>query len=146
MTQTEQTVFTTDEQQRNQAFIDRKQSGESMINRLRDWEVGQIVWGYDSVQETGSTGKTFTREEYGGYGDIEDTDRGHERALQMYEARCEQTSTGPTALFCWVGKIQRVRVEAPDPSDPGEPPLTFAELDAVKVLESTFVPSEEDDE
>jgi len=137
-TDTDETIFTADESRRNELFVEMKQRGEHMIHRLRDWQVGQIVWGYDLHRENGSsTGKTFTR---GGASseDILRDERGHEQAKEMYETRTEQIQSG--AAFYWVGRITRVRVEGRNPADPGEPPLKFAELEQVKVLDSTCVP------
>lgn len=116
-------------------FENKKADGEQMIHRLRDWAVGDVVFGYDVVTDSSaSTGKTFRREEPSAGG----TKSGVQRALDALDAQpVSGDSLGEdTHVFAWVARIESVRTEPRDPMDPGEPPLKFAELKDVAVIAS----------
>lgn len=109
-----------------------KASGKQMIHRLRDWEPGDVIFGYDVIQANGSmSGKTFKRgSELGGNSAIRNALNGLEDQPLFGE-----TLSDGTVAFAWVGRIVRTRQERGDPMD-GEPGLKFAELEDVTVLAS----------
>ena len=111
-------------------FEQSKMSGEVIIHRLRDWEAGDVVCGYDVVSDGASHGKTFKRG--GEFGDtlaIEQAIDGVRNAPLLGETLDEDTTA-----FAWVGIIESTRTEGPNPADPGEPPLKFGTLKQVSVL------------
>ena len=149
-------VLTADPKTREEAFKEHKENGEQMVHRLRDWEKGDILWGYESVSGSGSTGKTFSRrnrenrEERIGDLDGLDPQDAHESARQAFESMTDPDKTslggGPdTSVFLYAARIESVRTEGPGP-DPGEPPLKFARLGKVVVVDSAYIPPEADDE
>lgn len=111
-------------------FARQKERGEALVHRLRDWEAGDRVIGYDVVSENASHGKTFRPD-----GRLLDSD-------EPIAAITEQ-ATGPlydpesdSEVFVWSATIERVQTEPRGP-DPGEPPLKFAELRDVTVERSS---------
>jgi hypothetical protein len=102
-------------------------SGEQMVHRLRDWTDGDTLYGVTSFnQDTGtSSGKTFR--EGGEYG--EDAEQ---KARNQYE-RPGLPMSGVTVLFR--ATVRNPRTEPRNPADPGEPPLKFATLTDVDVLD-----------
>jgi hypothetical protein len=116
-------------EERIKQFEESKMNRQVMIHRLRDWEAGDVVFGYDVVGETSSTGKTFRRN--GEYGE----ELAIEKAINaMRNAPAIGELSEDSQVFAWVGKIERVRTEPRDPHDPGEPPLKHAQLEQVSVL------------
>lgn len=114
------------------AFERYKQDGEQMIHRLRDWEAGDTVFGYDILGESGGTGKTFKRG--GEMGDIP----AFRKAIQGFDnvpAIGDELGDGKVA-FLWSAEIETTRTDPRDLNDPGEPPLKYAELSNVTVLAS----------
>lgn len=116
---------------RNEQFEREKAQGEQMIHRLRDWEAGDVIFGYEVHSGSGSTGKTFKRG--GEHGDTP----AFRKAIQGFDnapVLGDELSEGSTA-YVWSATIQKTRT-APRGPDPGEPPLKFAELEDVTVLAS----------
>lgn len=108
-------------------FARQKERGEAIVHRLRDWEAGDKIIGYDVVSGNASHGKTFKPD-----GRLLDSD-------DPLSAVVEQ-ATGPlydpesdSEVFVWSATIERVRTEPRDPADPGEPPLKHAQLSDVTV-------------
>lgn len=118
--------------ERIRQFEEDKSSGEQMIHRLRDWEAGDVIFGYDVIQANGSmSGKTFKRgNSLGGNSCVENALAGLENQPLIGD-----TLSDGTVAFAWVGRIVRTRQERGDPMD-GEPGLKFAELEDVTVLAS----------
>lgn len=115
--------------ERIEQFEESKMNGETMIHRLRDWEAGDVVFGYDVVSDGASHGKTFRR------GDVHGDEFAIERAINAVRDAPlvgDELSEG-TVAFAWVGKVEKTRTEPPGP-DPGEPPLKMAELEQVSVV------------
>lgn len=146
-------IRTDDTKQREQAFREHKQAGEHMVHRLRSWEEGDILWGWESVRPGGTTGKTYRRADaqrmQGKDFEYLDPDDSHESARGGYEAVADPHKAsmggGPdSAVFLFVARIGSVRTEPHSMQDP-EPPLKFATLDKVRVLDSTYIPPEDDD-
>lgn len=148
-TDSDETLLTTDKEQRERVFRERQSGGERMVHRLRDWEEGDILWGWASVKEGSSTGKTYRhatsdeREEHIG----EYLEEAHTAAREAYEAVVENDGPmlggGPgAAVFLFAARIESVDTEPPGP-DPGEPPLKFAELGKVVVVDSHYESREE---
>lgn len=110
-------------------FKDKKMDGEIMVHRLRDWETGETIWGYDIVGSGVSSGKTFKRGDDGLVG-------GEMKFSEAIETRMEQhleMAEPPCVGFVWCATIERTRTEGRDPADPGEPPLKYAEVSDVVV-------------
>lgn len=150
-------VLIEDEDEREQAFREHKQSGEQMVHRLRDWQEGDILWGYESVSPNGSTGKTFSRrnreKRKDRIGDLSDLDPqdAHESARDAFDQMADpdpdavSLGGGPdSSIFLYAARIESVRTEGPGP-DPGEPPLKFAQLGKVAVVDSKYIPPEDDE-
>jgi len=111
-------------------FEQAKMSREVLVHRLRDWEVGDVVCGYDVVSDGASHGKTFKRG--GEFGDtlaIEQAIDGVRNAPLLGETLDEDTTA-----FAWVGIIESTRTEGRNPADPGEPPMKTAKLKQVSVV------------
>lgn len=126
-------LFSSDPDERHRAFIEMKESGEQMVQRLRDWEPHDIVWGWDVRRPNGGTmGKTFRR------GD--ESRPAHEQAQAVLENPPVPGAGG--VVFVWCGRIESVITEGPDPSDPGEPPLKYAVFHDVQVYDSRFLREE----
>lgn len=102
-------------------------AGERLVHRLRDWTDGDTAYGVTSVSDSSgtSTGKTFR--EGGEYG--EDAEA---KAREQYD-RPGLPMTGVTVL--WRATVRNPRTEPRDPSDPGEPPLKFATLTDVEIMD-----------
>lgn len=112
-------------------FVDRKESGESMVHRLRSWESGDTVYGYDSRSDSGGMGKTFR--DGGEFGDQSALDAARDGWASATDP--DNLLGGTTNdVFLWSATVESVRTDPPDPMDPGEPPLKFARLTDVKVL------------
>lgn len=150
-------VLTDDTEAREQAFKEHKENGEQMVHRLRNWEEGDILWGYESVSPRGSTGKTFSRrkskesKERAEEKDFEhlDPDDAHESAKDAFESCTDPDSMsmggGPdTSVFLYAARIKSCRTEPHSSHDP-EPPLKFARLGKVVVVDSEYIPPEDDD-
>lgn len=104
-------------------------SGEQMIHRLRDWTDGDTLFGVTSMNpDSGaSMGKTFR----------EGGERG-EDAEQMARDRYERPAlpmSGVSVLFR--ATVRDPWTEPRNPMDPGEPPLKYATLTDVEILEWT---------
>lgn len=108
----------------------RKETGMNMVHRLRDWEPGDTIWGYDIQVEDGATsGKTFSRDE-------SSLVLEGEEYVTLVEERMEamlNEHKSPAVGVVWVGTIEKVTEEAHDHSDPGEPPLKHASISDVCV-------------
>lgn len=116
-----------------QTFKQQKESGEAMVNRLREWRSGETIWGYDIITENNaSSGKTFKRGETG----IVPIEMKFVEAVETRLVNQLEHCRKPCVGFVWCGTIDRVRVEAPSKFDPGEPPLMFAAISDV-VVKST---------
>lgn len=101
-------------------------SGKRIVHRLRDWTDGDTLFGVTAYTEGGaSTGKTFR--EGGEYGDDAEV-----QARDMYE-RPALPMSGVSVLYR--ATVRNPRTEPRDPMDPGEPPLKFARLTEVEVLD-----------
>lgn len=148
-------VLTADPKTREQAFKEHKSNGEQMVHRLRDWQEGDILWGYECVSGSGSTGKTFSRrhseerEERISKLDSIDPQDAHESAREAFESITDpdqqSLGTGPdSSVFLYASRIKSVRTEPHSSHDP-EPPLKFAQLGKVVVVDSTYIPPEDDD-
>lgn len=111
-------------------FKRRKEKGMNMVHRLRDWEAGDTIWGYDIQIDNGNTtGKTFSRND----STLVPED---EPYVEQVEERMEQmldTHPSPAVGVVWVGTVETVTTEAHDHSDPGEPPLKHASVTDVCV-------------
>jgi len=111
-------------------FIQSKESGESMVHRLRNWEAGDTVYGWDTLSDSGSMGKTFR----GGENGLTDDPEG--AARDGFEGAVDGPLASDTNdVFLWRGTVKSVRTEGRNPMDPGEPPLKFARLSDVEVLD-----------
>lgn len=140
MPEAESPLYSEDAETRNEAFAEAKASGEQMVHRLRDWEEGQTIWGYEVRTEGGgSMGKTHTRDDFSIGKPDEVTDEMEFKSHivdSMYAMLGEGGGDDRRVGFAWVAEIDRVRTEGRDPMDPGEPPLKFAVLRNVSVVES----------
>lgn len=143
-------LLTTNDDVREQAFREYKEDGEQMVHRLRNWEAGDILWGWESIRDGSSTGKTYSRrkaKESKARAEAEDfehlsPDDAHESAKDAFEACCDPDRTslggGPgAAVFLYAARIGSVRTEPHSSHDP-EPPLKFATLEKVVVVDSHF--------
>lgn len=110
------------------AFKQSKKQGRQNLHRLRNWEPGDTVWGYEVRSDGSYTGKTFRRE-----GPISE---GLAAAESAYEQAVERASPG-TMVFLYVATVQSVGQEPPGP-DPGEPPMKFGHLEDVCLLDSHY--------
>lgn len=144
-----QKVLTTDSTQRERAFKAYKESSEQMIHRLRTWHELQVVWGYETHTEQGTTGKTYTRRgrtrSHIVDSDVTPDDNvGHNQARDSYFEAVDNASPN-TAMFLWVARIESTRTEPRGP-DPGEPPLKFASLKSARVVHSVYIPADPPEE
>lgn len=96
-------------------------TGQQMVHRLRDWDEGDTLYGvtfYNEGYDSGS-GKTFKDE---------DSARG------MFESGGLGAGPGSdTVLF--KATVRNPTTEPHNPADPGEPPLKWAELEDVEILD-----------
>lgn len=102
-----------------------------MVHRLRDWEAGDKIIGYDVVSGNASHGKTFKPD-----GRLLDSDDPIAAVVEQATGALYDPESD-SEVFVWSATIDRVRTEPRDPNDPGEPPLKFAELSDVTVERST---------
>lgn len=101
-------------------------AGEQLVHRLREWADGDTLFGVTFMNpDTGaSMGKTFREgDEYG--------EGAESKAREHYESGI--IASGVTVLFR--GTVRDPRTEPRDPEDPGEPPLKFATLTDVEILD-----------
>jgi len=109
-------------------FIQSKESGESMVHRLRNWRPGDTVYGWDTLSDNGSMGKTFR----GGDDGLTDDPEG--AARDGFEGAVDgPLSSDTNDVFLWRATVESVRTDPPNPD--GEPPLKFAHLSDVRVLD-----------
>ena len=107
----------------------RKETGMNMVHRLRDWERGDTIWGFDIQSENGSTtGKTFDRSRR-----LPDDSDPFVETVEQRMAQTLEMVKKPAVGFVWVGTIEKVTTEGHDHSDPGEPPLKHASISDVCV-------------
>lgn len=109
-------------------YLRDRVSGEQMVHRLRDWTDGDTLYGVTSFSSSGAAmGKTYR-------------DRGEYRDTAEQKAR-EHFKNGPAfGSFSGVMVLYRATVtdvwdEGTDPADPGEPPLKYATLTDVEILD-----------
>jgi hypothetical protein len=107
------------------AHVQALEQGEQIVHRLRNWEVGDRVYGVSSFKlsnddSRSSSGKTFTTEE-------------NARAHFEKEPIFGPTEEFDTILFA--ATIQTVTRDPPNPADPGEPPLKYAQFENVEILD-----------
>lgn len=130
-------IYGTDADRRKTAFADAKTSGRQMVHRLRDWEEGQTIWGWEIHTESGgSMGKTRTRRDFEIQVDEDEPVRPQVKASLVDTAVAQlESSRGDvrTAGFVWVAQIADVQTEPRGP-DPGEPPLKDAKLTNLTVV------------
>lgn len=102
-------------------------SGEQMVHRLREWDDGDTLFGVTSMNaDSGaSMGKTFRE---GG----ERVNSAEQMARDRYE-NPPLPMSGVTVLFR--ATVRDPRTEPRDAMDPGEPPLKFATLTDVEILD-----------
>lgn len=108
------------------AVVRERLTGEQMVHRLRDWSDGDTLYGVTSINlDTGaSSGKTYRAGgEYGA--DAEQKARDHFAGGTL--------ASGVTVLYR--ATVQNPRTEPANPMDPGEPPLKFAYLEGVEILD-----------
>lgn len=120
----------TERVERIEAFIREKESGRSQVHRLRSWAVGDTVYGYEIVRPNrGRMGKTFRHES-------PHRTPAEERARKAFDGVLSgPLSTDGADVFLYKATIARLHANAPDPYDPGEPPLKFANLTDVQVID-----------
>lgn len=102
-------------------------NGRQMIHRLRDWEDGDTLYGATTLTETGRSGKTFR--EGGEFGDAS----AKEMAREQFAGDSALLANGVNVLYR--ATVQQVQTDPRDPDDPGEPPLKFATLTDVEILD-----------
>lgn len=143
-------IHTPDKTQRDAAFVESKENSEQMVHRLRSWESGDILWGWDSVSAEGAaTGKTFRRgkDTLDGDGELSgqtapDAARDAYESIKDSDADLRGATPG-TSVFLYAARIESVRTEGGSSHDP-EPPLKFASLTDVAVVESAYIPTEDE--
>jgi hypothetical protein len=110
-----------------------------MVHRLRNWEEGQTVWGYEVISNGGaSMGKTHTRRDFTDHSENyqDDSDEFVPQIIDSMQAMLDNTGDDSvSAGFAWVAEIESVQTEPPGP-DPGEPPLKKARFRKLVVMES----------
>jgi len=104
-------------------------SGERMVHRLRDWEGGDTLYGAASVDlnQGGRSVSGKTYREGGEYG--EDAEA---KARGKYETPL--LARGANVAVLYRATVRDPETEPRNPMDPGEPPLKFATLTEVEVL------------
>jgi hypothetical protein len=108
----------------NTEHIQSLEQGEQMVHRLRNWAVGDTVYGVTSFNlksEYGAaSGKTFTSKE---------------PAEQYFENEPLFGDPEQFDIILFTATIRRVRTDPRNPRDPGEPPLKFAHFEDVEILD-----------
>lgn len=140
MTESKPNVLTPDTTERERLYREHIESGWLMVNRLRDFDEGQTIWGYVAINdESASMGKTHSRGDFT-RSFVED---GHtpagvwEAVKSKMERTLEKVGGDEKVGFAWVGKVERVRTEPRGP-DPGEPPLKHAKIRDATIIESRY--------
>jgi hypothetical protein len=138
-------LYSDNTEMREAAFAEAKTGGRQMVHRLRDWEEGQTIWGWEThVESGGSMGKTHTRRDFERRVDDSEPVRPQVKAALVDTATGQLESTRTdvrTAGFVWVAEIADVHTEPPGP-DPGEPPLKDASLTNLSVVWSDVTEAE----
>jgi hypothetical protein len=105
-------------------FQQSKEDGLNLVNRLRSWQEGDVVWGYDIQTKAGqTTGSTYSQDDHAiemsSYGFLEFLER------EMMESVSKH---GPAVGVVWVGIIDGVEEESHARAELGEPPLKHASI------------------
>lgn len=102
-------------------------SGRQMIHRLREWEDGDTLYGARTYTDSGASGKTFR--EGSEFGDTTALDM----AREQFAGELTLNTNGVSVLYS--ATVEQVQTDPRDPNDPGEPPLKFARLTDVEILD-----------
>lgn len=119
----------TDEHDITEDELRNRISGNHMVHRLREWDDGDTLYGVESFQhDTGAaTGKTY--HEGGEYGE----DTAEAKARNHFEN--PPPLAGGMVVVLYRATVQNPQTEPRNPMDPGEPPLKYANLISVEILE-----------
>lgn len=119
--------YVTEDGQVDVDAVRERLTGESTVHRLRDWTDGDTLFGFQLMDpgNRATIGKTFR--EGGEYGESAEN-----KAREHYD----NTTLRRGVEVLYRATVQDPREDPPLAMDPGEPPLKYATLTDVEILDA----------